>query len=97
MTEQHQDQISAARKQAAQFHDIGFRRACRLVKERLKQCAAQLRQLGQNAYDEGYPERKLAWMEASSRVLTEARVVGDLEVKKLAPDTQSSFKLEAAE
>ena len=97
MTEQHQDRISAARKQAAQFHDIGFRRACRLVKERLKQCSAHFRQLGQDAYDEGYPDRKLAWMEASSRVLTEARAIGGLEDKKPVPATQSSFDLEAAE
>ena len=97
MTEQHQDQISAARKQAAQFYDSGFRSACFLVKNRLKQFAAQLRQLGQDAYDAGYPERKLAWMEASSRVLTEARAVGELEAKKPAPVTQASFDLEAAE
>ena len=78
-----QDAIWAARKTAATFHEVGFRKGLEAAVKALQSHAKTLREAGKDAYDEGSPERKRNLEEMRISVL---QIAAGL--RKLKPEAQ---------
>jgi transcriptional regulator NrdR family protein len=89
-----QEEIMAARRLAAEHHDIGFRLAVDLCIQTLRNTAKAMKEASKDAYDDGNTVQQQVRKEASAAILRVASVLRSLEKIKPKPDTQASLDFE---